>query len=436
MTSKERFVLRAERLFDAKSAQVVQDGGIAVEGDRIVDVGPADAVIGRNGGVPIRTFAGCTMLPGIVDTHVHLTFSAMLAPFQQIQQDSDFEMQLRGVENARAALQAGVTTLRDLGSRNSTIFPLKKAVADGLVPGPRVLASGRPITSVGGHLHFLGGARSGVAEVRALAEELVSEGADVIKVMATGGNMTAESDPLKAQFSLEELTAIVEVANAANIPVTVHARGIEGIRLSVMAGVQSVEHARMEAAPGTWGFDEDLARLMAERGVTAAPTLAASFRSLQFKEAGVAVGVRAGAVPISDRLKNAWRLRESGVPIVVGTDAGAALARFEEAVDVEMELLVKAGWTPAEALMAGTSMAAKAVRLDDRIGSLEAGKLADVILVRGDPTRDISEIRQVEAVFVSGELAVSDGCILTDRRPHPWPLEEIATRPSLMARFA
>jgi imidazolonepropionase-like amidohydrolase len=433
MNQPKEFILRAERLFASKTGELLKDGSVVVSGNRIVESGLWDKISAKYQGVPVQSFPGCTMFPGLIDTHVHLTFSASQAPFKQIQEDTDFEMQLRGVANARSALEAGITTIRDLGSRNSTIFELKRAIEKGHIRGPSVLGSGRPITSIGGHLHFLGGARKGVKAVTELAEELVEEGADVIKVMATGGNMTAGSDPLKAQFSLDELKAIVAVANAAKIPVTVHARGIEGIRISVLAGVHGVEHARMESAPGVWGFDTELAKMMADRGVVTAPTLAASFRALQAREAGHEVGVRTGAVPIADRLKNAARLRESGIDVVVGTDAGAALARFEEAVDIEMELLVKAGWSPSEALQAATIGAARALRLGDSIGALDQGYRADILLVRGDPTRNISDIRQVEAVFKDGCLAVRQGSILDERRQHPWPLDEIEQRPSLFA---
>jgi imidazolonepropionase-like amidohydrolase len=216
----------------------------------------------------------------------------------------------------------------------------------------------------------------------------------------------------------------------------VHARGVVGMRASVAAGVDGIEHARMEVAPGEWRFDDELAREMADRGVVAAPTMAASFRALQCQAAGKPVGVRSGAIPIELRQKNARRLRESGVPVVTGTDAGAALARFEEAINLELELLVGAGWTPFEALEAATLGAARALRLDKEVGSLEPGKHADLVVVRGDPTRDITHARQVERVFQRGRCVVGGGQAILDARPHPWPLHEIAERPSLLATLS
>ena len=429
-------VVIADRLFDGTGKPLAGKSYVAVENSRILETGPIAALAARiPDDVSREEFPGCTIIPGLIDTHVHLTFSASPVPLKQLQTDSDFALLLRAASNARSALQAGITTIRDLGSRNGVMYELRNAIASGIVPGPRLLCSGRPITCSCGHLHFLGGVAEGVEAVTKLACEIVEEGADVIKIIATGGNMTAGSDPLKAQYSNEELRAIVSVAKDAGLPVTVHARGVEGMRASVAAGVNGIEHARMEVGTGEWRFDDELAREMADRGVVAAPTMAASFRALQCQAAGKPVGVRAGAVPIEIRQKNARRLRESGVPVVTGTDAGAALARFEEAINLELELLVGAGWTPTEALQAGTLDAARALRLDKEVGSLEAGTFADMVIVRGDPTRNISDTRQVERVFQSGRCVVGSGRAIVDARPHPWPLNEIAERPSLMSLF-
>ena len=432
MTDADLFLIAADGLVDGTGRPAMPRAFVAVQGERIVAVGPAGEAERRFPvSVPCIHFPGCTIVPGLVDSHVHLTFSAGPVPLGELQADSDARLLLRGAANARAALQAGVTTVRDLGSRGRVTLDLRGAVAAGVVPGPRVLACGRPITSPDGHCHFLGGVARGVEAVSRLATELIEQGVDAIKIMGTGGNMTQGSDPLRAQFAPDELRAVVEVAHAAGRRVTVHARGVVGMRGAVDAGVDGIEHARMEVAPGQWGFDDELARAMAGKGITAAPTLAASFRAAQGKAAGARVGLREGMVPIPVRQENARRLREAGVRVVVGTDAGAALARFDEAVHVELELLVGAGWTPLEAIEAGTLGAASAIGLGAEVGSVEAGKLADLVVVRGDPTRNISDLRQVERVFQGGRLVATAGRLAGDARPLPWPLDEIAERRSL-----
>jgi imidazolonepropionase-like amidohydrolase len=425
-------IVCADRIVDGTGRPALEKGFVALRQDRIQEIGTVEA-LSKHPPESVRRveFPGCTILPGFVDSHSHLTFSAGLAPLKDLQGETDGRLILRGAANAREALLAGVTTARDLGGRGRTTLDLRDALASGLMPGPRLFVAGRPITSPDGHCHFLGGVARGVEQVTALAEELIEEGVDVIKVMATGGNMTLTSDPLRAQFSVGELRAIVRVADAAGRRVSAHARGVEGMRVAADAGVHNIEHARMEAGPGEWRFDGELARVMADKGITAAVTMAASHRAFQRQASGGAVGLRAGAIPIPVRQENARRLREAGVRVVVGTDAGAALARFDEAIHVEMELLVGAGWTPLEAIEASTLGAAIAIGRDREVGSLEPGKLGDLVVVRGDPTRDISHARQIDTVLLGGRLAARGGQLTGDRRPTPWPLEEIAERPTL-----
>jgi imidazolonepropionase-like amidohydrolase len=421
-------LVTADRLIDGTGRPALEPGAVAIQGDRIAAVGRLEELAPRFPDALRLDFGGATLLPGFVDSHVHATFSAGPVPFNDIQADSALVVGLRGAINARDALQAGVTTMRDLGGRDRTTLALRDALAAGLIPGPRLLVCGRPITIPDGHCHFLGGVARGVEAVTRLAEELVEEGVDALKVMATGGNMTVTSDPLKAQYSHDEMAAIVKVAARNGRRVTAHARGVEGIRVSTEASVHGIEHCRMEVGQGEWKFDDLLAREIAARGITAAPTLAASYRAFQRQAAGGTVGIRKGAIPFPIRQQNAARLREAGVRVVVGTDAGAALARFDEAVHVEMESLVGAGWTPLEAIEAGTRGAAVAIGRDHEIGTLEAGKLADIVIVRGDPARRIPDVRQVEAVILGGAFVVRGGVAALDTRPLPWPDEQIAER--------
>src|SRR5262245_46207111 len=217
MQARDRLLLLADHVADGTGRPPLGRAFIAIEGERIVAVGPAGE---RDEGLPPAArrlvYRGCTILPGLVDSHVHLTFSAGPVPLKQLQDDSNARLALTGIANARAALQAGVTTVRDLGSRGRIALELRDAIAVGLVPGPRVLACGRPITSPGGHCHFLGGVARGVPAVSHLAAELIDQGADAIKIMGTGGNMTEGSDPLQAQFSVAELREIVRIARAAH----------------------------------------------------------------------------------------------------------------------------------------------------------------------------------------------------------------------------
>lgn len=416
------FIVSADRVVTGAGAIVMPSAAVVIDEGRIVDAGPVGRIRANAAeDTPWFDFPGCTLLPGLIDAHVHLTFSA--GPFitRDLLADDDATRLLRGVANARQALMAGVTTVRDLGSHGDLALRLRDAIASGIVPGPRVLASGRPLTIANGHLHYLGGVADTLEEITNLTEELIAQGVDVIKIIATGGNSTPTSDPLEPAFTLEELRAIVHAAHQAGLPATAHARGVKGIALLAESGIDQIEHCRMEVAPGTWQFDPALARRLAENEIIAAPTLAASYRAMQAQAAGRDVGVRAGAIPIPTRQQNARLLREAGVRVVVGTDAGACLARFDEAVHLELELLVEAGWSPVDAIEAGTLGSAAAIRRDRDLGSIEAGKLADLLVARGDPTHDISDIRNVEQVFLGGRPVLEAGHLAVDARPSPWP---------------
>lgn len=417
MVRAQRILLSADRVFDGRIGTAQAGRVVAIEAGRIAAMGARDDFGTFVEGTVEHDFPGCTLVPGLVDTHVHLTFSASAYPFRDLQADSDGQLVARGIRSARALLQAGVTTVRDLGCRNRTALDVRDAIAAGIVPGPRVLAAGRPITAEGGHLHFLGGGVRGEDAARAFTRALIDEGADAIKVIATGGNMTVGSDPLTPAFTFAEAQAIVDEAHAAHRRVAAHARSVAGIRQMVDVGVDSVEHCRMEVALGQWGFDEAVARKMAAASIRAVPTMAASHRAFQFRASGGDIGLQPIAIDSATRQKNAAKLRACGVPVVIGTDAGAALAAFDEATHLEAELLVGAGWTPAEALNAATLAAAEALGLDSEVGSLESGKLADIAVVLGDPTQDITQLRRIYAVYQHGIPTVLEGQVRTDARP-------------------
>jgi imidazolonepropionase-like amidohydrolase len=409
-------LLRADWVVDGTLREPLPGGVVAVDQGRISAVGPLADFGSRWSDEPVYDFPGCTLLPGLVDTHVHLTFDASTHPVRELQAASDARLVLRGARNARAMLQAGVTTVRDLGCRNRTALDVRDAILSQLTPGPRLLASGRPVTAEGGHLHFFGGAVSGEAAVRRLVRELIDEGVDAIKLIATGGNMTLGSDPLRPAFSLAEVRAVVDEAHATGRKVAAHARSVAGMQQVVEAEVDSVEHSRMEIGPGVWGFDEPLAERMARKAIVAAPTMAASHRAFEYRARGGDVAVQPIALDTATRQENAARLRACGVQVVVGTDAGAALASFDEATHLELELLVGAGWTPLEALHAGTLAAARSLGLGAEIGSLEPGKVADIVAVVGEPARSIDHIRRVYCVFQAGLPTVFDGQIIQDAR--------------------
>lgn len=334
-----------------------------------------------------------TLAPGLIDAHVHLSMNA--APSHaDVWKGLEDEARLGTLSNrvtssAEAALRAGITTVRDLGDVAAITLQVR---AHRTVTMPKLLLAGPPITSPGGHLDQIGLVARGPEQVRDAAQSLVRQGVDVVKVMASGGNMTTHSDGLRPQFSVDELRAIVEVAHEAGIPVTAHALCVEAIRVAVEAGIDSIEHATMRGADGLDDWDHRLVERMARQGVWVTVTLGGYLRELP---------------PAHPDLGRFWapfaRLRAAGVRVVAASDAGVRLTPIDAPAGM-LSLLIDGFRLPGQdALDLLTREPADALGLQDR-GRLEPCSTADVIGLDGDPTMDATALRRVRLAVRAGEL--------------------------------
>ena len=387
-------VLRAARMIDGTGAAPVQDAVVVVTDDRIVAAGRRGSVA-EPAGARVVDLGDATLLPGFIDAHVHIIGRTLGDPAGDDAAVRDFPATaaILGVENARRTLMAGFTTVRNAGSADFADVALRDAVARGFVVGPRILASGHALGITGGHCDENGfrpgllegdwrtGIANGAAEVAAAARYQVKYGADVIKTCATGG-VLSEGDAVGVQqYTDEEMKALVDEARLLERRVLAHAHGAEGIRAAVRAGVASIEHGSF--------LDEEGARLMAQRGTFFVPTLSAGEVVVRAAESGVLTGLRAEKARVAGAaMRNAIRIAaRAGVPIALGTDAGVGA---HGANGHEFTLMVEwGGLTPLQAIQAGTQNAARLLGLENRVGTLAAGKLADVVAVRGDPSRDV-----------------------------------------------
>ena len=398
-------ILRADNVIDGLGHEPQGDTVVVVEDDRISYIGPRAGF--APGADPAAfaelSFPGCTLMPGLIDPHVHLIFSAGLDPWGDMGRENDYQLMLRAAKNAAALLRAGVTTVRDCGARNNTIFDFRAGVEMGIAAAPRLLVSGRPVTRTGGHLRQFGGTADGVDEIRKAIRGLFDQGADFIKVPATSGFGSRHYDAYVPAYTDEELQAAVDEAHRLQRPITVHVTGTPGALQAVRAGVDSIEHLPMMPGPDSWEFDEQLAREVRERGIFVSATIAAGYRAHEYIAAGNWAVARPGRLGLATRIQNLRRLYEAGVKLITGTDSGARMTAFEESVALEMETLVSVGMSPLEALTAGTSRAAEAIGMDHKLGSVEVGKLADLLIVEGNPARDISAVRNVVAVYQGGK---------------------------------
>jgi imidazolonepropionase-like amidohydrolase len=338
----------------------------------------------------MRLYTAATLLPGLIDAHVHLGFDGGPGPVARMQAETDAEQLILMLRSARELLRAGVTTARDLGARAFLDVVVRDAIARGTADGPRLVTAARPLTPTGGHCWFIGGECDSADELRRMVRLHHKMGADLIKVMSTGGFMTAGPAPWHAQFTLGELRTVVEETHRLGKKVAAHAHGREGIARAVAARVDTIEHCSFAGADGIYGsdFDPALAGEIAAAGIFVCPTINVHANMMRERYGPALEEVIMG-------------LSARGVQIIAGTDAGIDNCPHGAYV-CGLEALVEAGLPARDVLDAATLRAARALGVDELTGSIEPGKDADLIAVRGDPLRDISVLHQVELVVARG----------------------------------
>jgi imidazolonepropionase-like amidohydrolase len=401
--ASKTYVLKAARLFDGRSNALVTPGVVVVTDGKIVAAGTSAAA---TAGAEVIDLGDATLLPGFIDAHTHLTM-AYSEDYKQSRLDelqkTIAERALDASVNARVTLMAGITTVRDVGSSDYLDVGLRNAIRNGKVPGPRMLVTVHALSATGGHCDFSQGYREGIfghesgplegvvngADQARYAVRLDHKyGADIIKVCATGGVLSPTDDVDTSQLTQEELNAIVDEAHALRRKTAAHAHGAEGAKRAIRAGIDSIEH-------GTF-LDDEALDMMKQRGTFLVPTLMATQGLQEQIDKGIYIppAILAKAkTAIAASHQNFQRALAKGVKIGLGTDAavyphGRNVEEFHQMADL--------GMRPIDALKAGTSMDAELLGLADKIGTLEAGKIADVVAVPGDP---VQNIRQTEHVF-------------------------------------
>ena len=366
--------------------KVIEKGTVAVHEKELVFVGPAKKFRPSSKDT-VFDISRKTILPGLIDCHVHLCLDGSPDPMTSISKESNSTITLKAAQHAKLTLEAGVTTIRDMGGKDYIDIAIRDGIESGLLRGPRMICCGRLVCMTGGHGWQFGRETNGMDGVREAVREQLKMGVNFIKLIATGGVMTKGVDPGATQFTREELTAGVEEAGKAGRRTATHAQGTEGIKNSLRAGVNSIEHG--------FFLDDEAIELMLEMNAYLVPTLNAPYQIIR---GGVKRGVPRYAVEKSksvmkSHFQSVRRAYKSKVPIAMGTDAGTPFNCHGENLK-EMELLVKAGMTPMEAIVATTQTASEVLGLEKKIGTLEKGKLADLIVVDGNPLDDISLLQK------------------------------------------
>lgn len=381
-------------LIDGTGKEPVENSYMVVEGEKIVEVG-----VGEYGGEfdEAIDLAGKYVMPGLINAHVHVTMepkgdqSGPLA--------SDAVIAMRSARNAKMHLDMGTTFLRDVGGTNNIDLDLRDAINSKLVEGAQFLASAKVVTMTGGHGWSLGREADGADEVRKAVREQLRAGADLIKLMATGGVMTKGVEPGSPQLGEEELRAGIQEAHKVGAKTATHAQGNTGIKNALRAGIDSVEHA--------FYLDEEAIDLMLKNGTWLVPTLAAVHL--------IVVNGKTGAMPeyvvkkaegaVTDHLDSITRAYKAGVKIACGTDSGTPF-NYHGSLPIEMVLLKKIGMDNLEILTCATKSSAECVGIEDRYGTIEAGKFADFLVLKENPVENLETVFDIEDVYKLGSKVI------------------------------
>lgn len=346
----------------------------------------------------VLDLSGKTILPGLIDAHVHLVLDASPDPIGKVAREPAARSALRIATHAHRTLKAGFTTVRDLGDRGFAALEVRNAIRAGQIAGPRMVCAGHLICMTGGHGWMLGREADGADAVRRAAREQLKAGADVVKLMATGGVLTPGTQPGVAQLTYEELAAGVGEAHRAGRKAAAHAQGAEGIRNAVLAGIDSIEHG--------FCLTDEIIDMMLARGTYLVPTFAAL---AGITEHGERSGIARSAVEKAEAAAGVHaasfqRAVRAGVKVAMGTDAGTPFNAHGDNAR-ELALLVEHGLSPGEAIVAATSSAADLLGVAQEVGSISTGKTADLLIVSGDPLSDINILSSpaaIHAVYQAG----------------------------------
>jgi imidazolonepropionase-like amidohydrolase len=405
--SPKRTIVRAGRVLDVRTGQMRANQAIVIEGEKIAQIVASSEVKAAAGDATID-LPDATLLPGLIDAHTHLTFDLSSLGYQGLAISTAREA-LHGARNARLTLEAGFTTVRNLGAKDYADIALRDAINEGDAIGPHILASGPALGITGGHCdenllppafhHGGDGVADGVEAVQHKVREVIKYGADVIKICATGGVLSKGDDPNASQYTLEEMKAIVADAHRLGRRVAAHAHGAEGVRWASEAGVDSIEHGHL--------MDDASIATLKKNGTYLVPTL--------FLTEYMQANLDRSNVPEFSKQKmrdvaaaaqiNVKKAISAGVKVAFGTDA----AVYPHGLNAgEFHVYVKLGMTPLAAIQTATINAADLLGWTKTVGTVEVGKWADLIAVDGDPTKDVTTLEHVKFVMKGGTVYRDD----------------------------
>jgi imidazolonepropionase-like amidohydrolase len=411
--SPARFtLLTAARLLDGASVTPLADAAVLVEADRVVALGRRGELDAPAGASVRRVDYGeGTILPGLVDAHTHLVAPGDGTRGDDVAREDDDILLLQAAKNARTLLHSGVTTLRENGAKGRVAFSLREGIRRRLAPGPRMVICGRPITITGGHMGYFGSEADGESAVRAEVRKLLKEGADYIKIVATGGS-TRTSDPNRASYTVPELAAMTDEAHRHGRLTAAHCTSGQGVQNCLDAGVDMIIHCVFNEPDGSYRYRPDLVERLAAAKAWVNPTLYVMKAGIErLREAREREGVLTTELvaqldqqrrALDVRVEAVGRMARAGVRMTAGSDSPWGWYAPGEFVH-EIDMLAQAGLSYGEAIVAGTTGAAESIGVGDTAGRLAPGRQADLLVVRGDPTQRITALWDVLDVWQTGQ---------------------------------
>jgi imidazolonepropionase-like amidohydrolase len=404
-------LLTAARLLDGSECSPVQPAALLLDGDRVARLGPAAEVTPPEGAPVERVdYGDATILPGLVDAHTHLVAPGDGTPGDDVAREDDDILLLQAAKNARTLLHSGVTTLRENGAKGRVAFSLREGIRRKLAPGPRMVICGRPVTITGGHMWYFGAEADGEAAVRAEVRRLVKEGADYIKIVATGGS-TRTSDPNRASYSVPELAAITDEARRHGKLTAAHCTSAMGVQNCLDAGVDMIIHCIFNEPDGSYRFRPDLVERLVAAKAWVNPTLYVQRAGIERQRAAreregrltpeLTAQLDRARLALDVRVDAVRRMTEAGVRMTAGSDSPWGWYAPGEFVH-EIQMLAEAGLAYQDAIVAGTAGSADSIGVGAVAGRLAPGRAADVLVVRGDPTKSLGALWDVLDVYQAG----------------------------------
>ena len=397
-------LIKGAKLIDGKGG-VIENAAILIDGETIVGVG-RQADVAQPDGTTVIEAMGSSIMPGLIDSHVHLVNTGGPLSSMDSRRASDDDMMLQSIKNSLLAIKSGITTVRDLGGKGFITVAVRDAIAKGVIPGPRIVSCASAVTTTGGHAHQKSIEVDTPDEMKRAVRHIIKGGADCIKIFGSGGLGTPGSNPLAPQYHVDEFRVAVEEAHRLGKHVASHVHPTVAIRFAVESGVDTVEHCSWMTPDGVI-VDQDLLDEIINKGVYISLAFPAAWYRVPLNEIKDNITLTGREAMVQPRYNAIRQMYDSGALVVASSDAGGTSTRIDEFALLLEFLAVTLGISPEKVITSATGLAAEAIGIGHETGSLEPGKKADIILVDGDPLVDITALQRVVTVFKGG-IVVAD----------------------------